>query len=219
MVWLHGVRSEIYVLTIQISRTLSRLCPGQVTLISFQEKKLDAIQRKTCRRGLQLCCLGLGLERSAKSTHGAWSMVSSMEVLSFPSKYIVILQSLPNQGWTKALATFWTERRNAWSEETRECTGESPLPLWDYITSYLGVQLQGWGKICVAQQISVWSLKRKTKGKLWVFHLSPVSALCHEIKIPKRQFSALFFDCRSKMYIFWGISEKYMQKYFYYIYS
>lgn len=49
------------------------------------------------------------------------------EVLSFPSKYIVIPQFLPNHGWTKALTTFWAERRNVLSEKTRECAGESPL--------------------------------------------------------------------------------------------
>lgn len=130
-------------------------------------------------------------------------MVSSMEALSFPSKSMVISQFLPNQGWAEALATFWTERRNARREKTRECTGKSSLHMRLYHIGHSATKLKK--DLCSPADTSFIIKMEKKKRKIMGFspYLNPVSAICHEIKVPKRDFP-IVFGYPSQIYIFWG---------------
>lgn len=97
-------------------------------------------------------------------------MLSSMKVLSFPSKYVPFLTSCQIRAGLKHQQHFG-QKGEMHEVKRQENAQVKPSPLWDSFTSCLGIQLQSWGKICVAQQISVLSSNWK-KGKLCFFLLS-----------------------------------------------
>lgn len=144
-------------------------------------------------------------------------MVSSMEALSFPSKSMVISQFLPNQGWAEALATFWTERRNAWREKARECTGKSSLHMRLYHIGHSATKLKK--DLCSPADTSFIIKMEKKKENYGFFSLSQPS-VCYLPwdKSTKERFPHCFWLSLTNIYIL-GISERSLQKYFYYICS
>lgn len=128
-------------------------------------------------------------------------------------------QFLPNQFWTKALATFWTEkRRNAGVKRQENALLKvlSTMRLCHRLLGHSATKLRK--DLCSPADFSFIIKIKKRKMMGFSPYLSLVPAICHEIKVPKRQLSAFFLTVPQKC-IYWGIYGKNVQKYFYYIYS
>lgn len=121
-------------------------------------------------------------------------------------------QFLPNQFWTKALATFWTEkRRNAGLKRQENALLKvlSTMRLCHRLLGHSATKLRI--DLCSPADFSFIIKIKKRKMMGFSPYLSLVPAICHEIKVPKRQLSAFFFDCPSNMYILGDIWKKHAE--------